>query len=164
MPSLPQFLFFPFSPNSFIFNWRKIASQYFVGLCHTSTWVRHTYTCIPSLLNFPLSPLSPSYPSWLLQGSDLNSLSHMANSHWLSILYVIVYMLLCYSLPQFLIVFWSGKGNKMGKNGHTGASLHVSHMWSPLVSPPISLASEAHGWGQSLAGLVRKQMVQEHSN
>ena len=49
----------------------------------------------------------------------------------------------------------------MGENGHTGACLPVSHMWSPLGSPPISLASEAHGWGKSLASMVRKQMVQE---
>ena len=37
----------------FIFNWRIIALQYCVGFCHTSTWISHRYTYIPSLLNFP---------------------------------------------------------------------------------------------------------------
>ena len=38
------------------FNWRIIALQYCVGLYHTSTWISHRYTYVPSLLN-------PSHPS-----------------------------------------------------------------------------------------------------
>ena len=30
--------------NLFIFNWRIIALQYYVGFCHTSTWISHRYT------------------------------------------------------------------------------------------------------------------------
>ena len=37
----------------FIFNWRIIALQCCVGLCHTSTWISHRYTHVPSLLNLP---------------------------------------------------------------------------------------------------------------
>ena len=54
-----QFFFFSFfmlpppHPKLFIFNWRKIASLYCVGLCHTLTWVSHRYTCVPSLLYLP---------------------------------------------------------------------------------------------------------------
>ena len=46
--------------NFFIFNWRKVASQYCVGLCQTSTWVSHRYTCDPSFLSLP--PTSHLFP------------------------------------------------------------------------------------------------------
>ena len=42
----------------FIFNWRIIASQCCVGLCHTSTWISHK-VCICPLLLKPLSHLPP---------------------------------------------------------------------------------------------------------
>ena len=32
-------------------NWRIVALQYCVGFCHTSTWISHRYTYVPSLLN-----------------------------------------------------------------------------------------------------------------
>ena len=35
---------------SFFFYWGIIALQYFVGLCHVSTWMSHSYTYIPSFL------------------------------------------------------------------------------------------------------------------
>ena len=37
----------------FCFNWRITALQYCVGLCHTSTWISHRYTYVPSLWNLP---------------------------------------------------------------------------------------------------------------
>ena len=48
--------------NLFIFNWRIIALQYYVDFCHTSTWIGHRYTYVPSLLNlfvisYPIPPL-----------------------------------------------------------------------------------------------------------
>ena len=46
--------------NDFIFNWRIIALQYCIGFCHTSTWISHRYTYVPSLLNFP--PTSHPFP------------------------------------------------------------------------------------------------------
>ena len=50
-----------------------------------------------SPMNLP--PTShPFPPCRLLQSPSLSSLSHTANSHWLSILHMVVYMLLCYSL------------------------------------------------------------------
>ena len=39
----------------FIFNWSIIALQYCVGLCHTSTWISHRYTYVPSLFSLPLA-------------------------------------------------------------------------------------------------------------
>ena len=59
-----SFYIFPFlSPHPphlkkyiFVFNWRIITLQYCVDFCHTSTWIKHRYTCVPSLLN-----LSPTF-------------------------------------------------------------------------------------------------------
>ena len=50
--------------NLFIFNWRIIALQYYIGFCHTATWIRHTYSYVPSLLNLP--PTSHPIPLNLL--------------------------------------------------------------------------------------------------
>ena len=41
------------------FNWRIIALQYCVGLCHTSAWISPRYTHAPSLLNLPPTFHSP---------------------------------------------------------------------------------------------------------
>ena len=43
------------------FNWRIIALQHHLGLCHTSTWISHRYTHVPSLPNPPL-PISHPVP------------------------------------------------------------------------------------------------------
>ena len=37
--------------NSFIYNWRVIALHCRVGFCHTSAWISHRYTYVPSLLS-----------------------------------------------------------------------------------------------------------------
>ena len=79
------FFFLPF----YFFNWRIITLQNFVVFCHTSTKISHRYTHVPSLLNLPsISPLSR--PSRLSQSPCLSSLSHTANSHWLSILHMVL--------------------------------------------------------------------------
>ena len=41
----------------FIFNCRIIALQCCIGFCHTTAQISHQHTCIPSLLNFPLTPI-----------------------------------------------------------------------------------------------------------
>ena len=61
---LSQLDFFPqtyFFLNLLIFNWRKIASQYCVGFCHTSAWISCRDACVPSLWNLP--PTSPPFPT-----------------------------------------------------------------------------------------------------
>ena len=63
----------------FFFNWRIIALQYWVFFCHTSTWIRHRYTYVSSLLNHPFISL-PIPPSRLLQSTGLSSLCHTAKS------------------------------------------------------------------------------------
>ena len=45
----PGFSYFFFS---FFFNWWIITLQYY-GFCHTSTWISHRYTRVPSLLISP---------------------------------------------------------------------------------------------------------------
>ena len=46
-----------------------------------------------------LEPPSPSHPSRLLQSPSWSSLSHVANSHWLSILHMVMY--------DSVVVVWS---------------------------------------------------------
>jgi len=47
------------------FNWRIIALQCCVGFSHTSAWISHGYTYVPSLLKFP--PTShPTPPLWVV--------------------------------------------------------------------------------------------------
>ena len=45
----------------------------------------------------PLPPPTLSHPSRWSQSPGLSSLSHLANSHWLSILHKLMYMFPCYS-------------------------------------------------------------------
>ena len=52
---------------NFVFNWSITALQWGVGFCHISTWLSHTHTRTPSLLNLHPSPIL-SHPSRLSQG------------------------------------------------------------------------------------------------
>jgi len=70
----------------FIFNWRIIALQNYVGFYQTSTWISHRLHMTP-LTWTSLSPPSPPHPSRLLLSPGLSSLSHTANSHWLYFTY-----------------------------------------------------------------------------
>ena len=45
-----------------------------------------------------LGPPTPSHPSRLPQNIGLTCQCHTANSHWLSVLHMVVYMFQCYSL------------------------------------------------------------------
>ena len=60
-------LFYCFLFFIFFFNWRIIALQYCVGLCHPSAWISHRYAYVPSPVN-PLPHLhTPSHTSRLSQ-------------------------------------------------------------------------------------------------
>ena len=67
--------------------------------CHTSTWISHRYTYVPSswtplLLPPHLTPLGcHRSPAW-------GSLHLTSNSHWLSVLHTVMYMFHCYSLKS----------------------------------------------------------------
>ena len=49
----------------FFFNWRIIALHYCVGFCHTTVWISHKYTQVPSRLNLSLTP-HPISPLWVV--------------------------------------------------------------------------------------------------
>ena len=72
--------------NLFIFSWRIIALQYCVGFCQTSTWFSHRFTYVPFLLKLPPQPTHLGCFNALVW-------SHIANSHWLSVLHMVMYML-----------------------------------------------------------------------
>ena len=100
----------------FVFNWRIIALQHCVGLCHTSTWIGHihihihSYTYVPPSRGAPPPPSpTPSHPSKLSENTRLSSLCHTANSHLLSILHIVMYTFPCYFLSlshPFLPLLW----------------------------------------------------------
>ena len=50
-------MFYLFLKFSFIFNWRIVTLQYGDGFYHTSTWIGHRHTHVPSLLNLPPTSL-----------------------------------------------------------------------------------------------------------
>ena len=82
-----------------IFNWKIIAFQYCIGFCHTSVWISHGYMS-------PLSwnPLSVPTPLGCQRPPGLSSLCHSANSHWWSVLRVVVHMFQCYCFNLFILL------------------------------------------------------------
>ena len=80
-----------FKKKIIYFNWRVITLQYCDGLCCTLTLISHRHTCDPSLLN---SPPPPSLPQPSLRAPTLG---HTSNSHWLSVLHMIMYTFQCHS-------------------------------------------------------------------
>ena len=98
---------FPFSNTSLVIIWNFFhlfiywfliegELQYYVGYCSTSTLISHRYTSVSSLMS--LLPLPTwSYPSRLSQSTSLNSLSQTPDSHWLSVLRILVYVFPGYS-------------------------------------------------------------------
>ena len=87
-PLLFVFLFFFLILNLFIFNWKVIALQCCVHFCHTSTWISHRYTYVPSHLNLPpiwtsLPHSTRSHCSSFSQRTRLGSLCYTVTSHYL---------------------------------------------------------------------------------
>ena len=75
----------------FIFNWRIILYNIMlVSAIHQHESAIGIPMSPHSWTSFP--PSTSSHPSRLLQSPGLSSLSHTANSHWLSILYTVLYM------------------------------------------------------------------------
>ena len=85
-------IFFSFLLNLFIFNWRIIALQYYIGFYQISTWISHRFAYVTSHLK-SLPPPSPSYPYRLLPSPGwFEFLESYACSHWLSILHMVMYV------------------------------------------------------------------------
>ena len=87
---LSSFLF-----SLFVFSWRIIALQYYVFVKHPHESAIGIHMSPPSWTSLP--PPSPAHPTRLSQSPSLGSLRHTANSLWLSVLHMIVYMFPCYS-------------------------------------------------------------------
>ena len=92
------------------FNWRIITLQYCEGFSHTSTWIIHRHTCIPSLPNFlhlPPQPAPPGHHRALVLGS----LHHISNFQELSILHMVIYVSVLFSSnhPTFSFFHWVQK-------------------------------------------------------
>ena len=66
-----------------------------VSATHQHESVTGIHMSHPSWTSLP-SPI-PSHPSRLSQSTGLSSLCHTANSHWLSILHIVMYMFPCCS-------------------------------------------------------------------
>ena len=81
------------------FNWRIVTLQYCHSICHTSVWISHRHTCVPSVLNLPSASFPiPSFQ--VVRVPALDALHHTSNSHWSSILHMLMYMFQCYSLKS----------------------------------------------------------------
>ena len=82
----------------FIFNWRIIGLQYYLGFCHLSIWMKHRCTYVPSLLSLPPTP---SRPSRLSQSTRFELPASCSNFQWLS---NFTYGNVCVSVPlsQFI--------------------------------------------------------------
>ena len=84
-------------------NWRIIALQCCVGLCHTRVWISHNYIhiyCAP----LSLPPFPPSHPSRSSQSNRLGSLYYTTTSYQLFLVNMVVYICQCYSLSSSYLV------------------------------------------------------------
>ena len=85
----------------FIFNWE---GNCFTMLCWFPPHINmshHRYTYALSLWNLPPTFPTSSHPLGCQGALHLSFLLHIANSHWLSILHMVLYTFPCYSLNSF---------------------------------------------------------------
>ena len=80
----------------FLIDWWLLYNIGLISVTHQHELPIGVHMSPPSWICLP--PPILLHPSRLLQNPSLSSLSHIANSHWLSILHMVVYMLPCYSL------------------------------------------------------------------
>ena len=94
---LPLPLSKPFSLSlffNFTFNWKIVTLQYYDGFCHISTWISHGYTYAPLALKPPSHLILHPIPLDYHRVPALDSQHHTANSPWLSILHMVMYICL----------------------------------------------------------------------
>ena len=121
-----------------------------------------THMSPPSWTSLP--PHTPSHPSRVSQSLGLSSLNHTANSHWLSVLHIVVYTLEKAMAPHSSTLAWKipwmGEPDRLQSMG----SLSVGHDWTTSLSfftfmhwrrkwqsTPMFLPGECQGRG-SLVG------------
>ena len=91
------YIIFCFSINLF---WLGDNLQYCDDFCHTSAWISHRYTCVPSILNLLLHSLPTPSLLGCPRAPALGALLHPSNSHWSSTFYMVMYMFQCYYLKS----------------------------------------------------------------
>ena len=80
--------------NCFIFNWKTIGyNTVLVSTIYQYESAIGIYWSPPSWPSFPLHPM----PLGCHRALGLSSVHHKTNSHWLSILHMVMYMLQCHS-------------------------------------------------------------------
>ena len=84
---------------SFFFNWSIIYNIVLVSAIYQRESAIGIYMHPPEP---PFRSPSRPTPSMLSQSPGLNSLCHTENSHWLSVLYTVMYRFPCYSLSSSL--------------------------------------------------------------
>ena len=82
LPSETGWLIFLILKRYIIFNWRTVALHYYVGFCHPSTRISQRCTYVPSLLNLPPTPPTPSHPFRLSQSTGEDGCSFQLLSRW----------------------------------------------------------------------------------
>ena len=90
------FFLFGFLINKFLIEGWLLYNVVLVSAIHQHESAIGIHMSSPSWTSLP--PPTPSHPSRLSQSTGLSSLSHTANSHWQSILHMVMYMFPCYSL------------------------------------------------------------------
>ena len=105
-----------------------IGLQYWFDFCHISTWISYRCTYVPSLLNLPPT----SHPSRLLQNPGLSSQSHTANSHWLTISRMVMYMK--EMAVHSSVLAWRIPGTEEPGGLLSMVSHRVGHDWSDLAA------------------------------
>ena len=87
----------------YFFDWRMIALQYCDSFCHTSAWISHRYTYVPSLLNLP--PASHVLPLWVVREHPIELPASYSKLPVAICLCVLICMFPCYSLNSSTLSF-----------------------------------------------------------
>ena len=155
----------------FIFHWRIIALQY--------CWFPPLYQC-ESAIGIQMSPpswtsLPPPFPSnpCRLSHSLGFELSHTADSHWLFILYLVMYMLQCCSLnslnSQPLIppllhkpVLYVCVSTVALQIGLSIPSFQIPYIWVNMPYLLFWLCKVIHGFSNAQSGLLTPTLLKGH--
>ena len=121
-PPLLQWCFHWFTD----FNWRIITLQFCDDFCHTSTWIGHSQTCVPSLLN-PLPPPCQLPPCKLSQSTTFGlSASYIKLPLAIYFTYGNAYVSTLFSqIIPWTILSWNSVGQKCNTS-LTGLKIKVS--------------------------------------
>ena len=99
-------ILFSFLNRLIYFNWRIINLQHCDGFSHTSIWIGHRHTRIPSILSSASQVPPQPIPPGCHRAVALGALRHTSNLHWLSILHMVTYVLEKAMAPHSSTLAW----------------------------------------------------------